>query len=131
MRAQLPIKDKMLATFTAYMLLKTNSVPRSRPVWDGKPVGDHKWAAWKEFFKPLQLALKRKTAAASDAPDIFRNAAVAQRLQGIIPGIPANGGETPGLMELLYSQFNALATASSTRNTALDHLSVATPKQYV
>ena len=47
-RAQLPITDNMLAAFTTYMILKTNSFPRNLPVWDGKPVGDQKWAAWKE-----------------------------------------------------------------------------------
>ena len=76
-RSQLPITDNMLAVFATYMLLKTNSLPRKRPVWDGKPVRDQKWAAYKEFFKPLQLALERKTAAAGDAPDMFGTAAAA------------------------------------------------------
>ena len=55
-RAQLPIKDKMLAAFATFMLLKSNSFPRNRPVWDGKPVEDQRWVAWKELFEPLQLA---------------------------------------------------------------------------
>ena len=46
-RAQLPITDNLLAAFATYMFLKSNSFPRNRPVWDGKPVGDQKWAAWK------------------------------------------------------------------------------------
>ena len=58
-RAQLPITDNMLAAFATYMLLKSNSFPCNCPVWDGKPVGDQKWSAWKEFFKPLQLTLER------------------------------------------------------------------------
>ena len=69
-RTQLSIIDNMLAAFATYMILKTNSFPRNRPVWDGKPVGDQKWASWKEFFNPLQLALERKTAADGDAPQI-------------------------------------------------------------
>ena len=117
-RAQLPITDNMLAAFATYMLLKTNSFPRNCTVWDSKPVGDQKWAAWKEFFKPLQLALERKTAAAGDAPDMFGTAATAQRLHGIIPGVPANvhSGDTPGLLEILDSQFDALTAASSCRH---------------
>ena len=46
-RAQLTITDNILAYFATYMLLKTNSSPCNRPVWDGNPVGDQKWAAWK------------------------------------------------------------------------------------
>ena len=76
-RAQLPITDNMLAAFATYTLLKSNSLPCNRPVWEGKPVGDQKWAAWKEFFKPLQLALKRETGAAGNAPYIFETAAAA------------------------------------------------------
>ena len=95
-------------------------------------MGDQKWSAWKEFFKPLQLALERKTAAAGDAPDMFVTAAAAQRLHGIIPGVPANchSGVTPGLLELLDGQFDALAAALSNRNADLDHLAAATTKQY-
>ena len=52
-RSQLPITDNMLAAFATYMLLKTNFFLRNRPIWDGKPVGDQKFSAWKEFFKPL------------------------------------------------------------------------------
>ena len=105
-RVQLPITDNMLAAFSTYMLLKSNSFPRNRPVWDGKPVGDQKWSAWKEFFKPLQLVLERETAAAGDAPDMFGTAAAAQRLHGMIHGVPVNchGGGTPGLLELLGVQ---------------------------
>ena len=44
-RAQLPITKNMLAAFATYMLLKRNSFPRNRPVWDGKPVGDQRWDA--------------------------------------------------------------------------------------
>ena len=90
-RAQLPITDNTLAAFATYMLLKSNSFPCNRPVWDGKPVGEQKWSAWKEFFKPHQLALERETTAAGDAPEMFGTAAAAQRLHGIVPGIPANG----------------------------------------
>ena len=46
-RAQLTITDNILAYFATYMLLKTNSSPFNRPVLDGNPVGDQKWAAWK------------------------------------------------------------------------------------
>ena len=105
-RAQLLITYNMLATFETYMLLKSNSLPSNRPVWDGNPVRDQKWSAWNEFFKPLQLALNRKTAAAGDAPDMFGSAAAAQRLHGMIHGVPVNhhGGGTPGLLELLDGQ---------------------------
>ena len=63
---------------------------------------------------------------------MFGTAAAAQRLHGIIPGVPANvhGGNTPVLLELLDGQFNALAAASFTRNAALDYLAAATTKQY-
>ena len=132
MRAQLPITDNIFAAFATYMLLKSNSFPRNRPVWDGKPVGDQKWSAWKEFFKPLQLALERETAAAGDAPDMFGTAAAAQCLHSIIPGVPSNGhgGGTPGLLELLDGQFDTLSEAPSTSNAALDHLAASTTKQY-
>ena len=63
---------------------------------------------------------------------MFGTAAAAQRLHGIVPGIPANshGGDTLGLLELLDGQFDALAAASSTSNAAMDHLAAATTKQY-
>ena len=111
-RAQLLITYNMLATFETYMLLKSNSLPSNRPVWDGNPVRDQKWSAWNEFFKPLQLALDRKTAAAGDAPDMFGSAAAAQRLHGIIPGFPDNGHSsgTLRLLELLDGQFDTLAS---------------------
>ena len=38
--AQLPITDNVLAAFATYMLLKTNSFPHNRLVWDGKLVTD-------------------------------------------------------------------------------------------
>ena len=131
-QAQLPITDNMLTAFATYMLLKANSFPRNCPVWDGNPVGDQKWSAWKEFFKPLQLALERKTAAAGDTPDMLGTSAAAQRLIGIIPGVPANshGGGTPGLLDLLDGHFDTLAAALSTSNAAIDHLAAATTKQY-
>ena len=91
-RTQLPITHNMLAAFAMYMLLKINSFPRNRLAWDSKPVGDQHWDAWKDFFKPLQLALERETAAAGDAPDIFGNAAAAQRLHGIVPGLCTSSG---------------------------------------
>ena len=37
----------MLVAFATYLLLKSNSFPRNRPVWDGKPVGDQSWDAGK------------------------------------------------------------------------------------
>ena len=132
-RAQLLITDNMLAAFARYMLLTSNSFPRNRPIWGGKPVGYQSWDAWKYFFKPLQLALERETAAAGNAPDMFGTAAAAQQLHGIVHGIPTasgHGGDTPGLMELLDGQFDALAEASSTSNAALDHLAAATTQQY-
>ena len=132
-RAQLPITNNMITAFATYMLLKSNSFPRNRPVWDSKPVGDQCWYAWKEFFKPLQMVLKRETAAAGDAPDMFGNAAAAQRLHGIMTGLPSasgHGGDTQGLLELLDGQFDALAAAYSTSNAALDQLAAATTQQY-
>ena len=118
-RAQPPISDNMLAAFATYMLLKSNSFPCKCPAWDGKPVEDQRWDAWKEFLKPLQLALERKTATADDAPDMFGTAAAAQQLHGIVPGLPnASGhrGDAQGIMELLDDQLDALTAASSTSN---------------
>ena len=133
-RAQLPITDNMLAAFATFMLLKTNSFPRNRPVWDGKPVGDQRWDAWKEFFKPLQLALERETAASGDAPNMFGTAAAAQRLHNITPGrhptVNNHGGDAQGIMEMLDGQFDALAAASANSNDALDQLVAATTQQY-
>ena len=123
MRAQLLITDNMLAAFATYMLLKRNSFPRNCPVWDGKQVGDQRWDTWKELFKPLKMALERKTAAAVNAPDMFGTAAAALQLHGIVPGLPtASGhrGDTQGLLKLLDGQFDALAAESSTSNAALD-----------
>ena len=133
-RAQLPITDNMLAAFATYMLLKSNSFPCNLPVWDGKPVGDQRWDAWEEFFKPLHLALKRETAAAGDAPDMFGTAVVAQRLHGIVTGLPTasgHGGDTQGILELLDGQFETLAVASSNSNAVLDQLAAASTKQYL
>ena len=132
-RAQLLITDNMIAAFATYILLKSNSFPPNHPVWDGKPVGDQRWDAWKELFKPIQLALERKTASAVDATDIFGTAAVAQRLHGIVPGLPntsGHGGDTHGLLELLDGQFDALMAALSTSNAALYQLAAATTQQY-
>ena len=64
---------------------------------------------------------------------MFGTAAATQQLHGIVPGLPTasgHGGDTPGLMELLDGQFDALAEASSTSNAALDHLAAATTQQY-
>ena len=100
-RAQLPITDNMLADFVTYMMLKSNSFPSNRPVWDGKPVGDQRWDDRTEFCKPLQLALERDTAAAGDAPDMFGNAAAAQQLHSIVPVLPSTSGhgwDTQGLL---------------------------------
>ena len=86
------------------------------------------------IFKPLHLDLKHKTAAAGNTPDMFGTAAVAQQLHGIVPGLPnasRHGGEAQGIIELLDGQFDALAAASSTRNSALDQLAAATTQQYL
>ena len=131
--AQLPITDSMLAAFATYMLPKSNSSSRNRPVWDGKPVGDQRWDAWKEFIKPLQLDLKRDTAAAGDAPDMFGTAAAAQQLHDIVPSLPTaigHGGNTQGFLELLDGQCYALAASSSTSNAALYQLAAATTQHY-
>ena len=56
-RVQLPITDDMLAAFATFMLLKSNTFLRDRPVWDGKPVVEQIWSEWKRFFKPLQPSL--------------------------------------------------------------------------
>ena len=64
---------------------------------------------------------------------MFGTAAAAQRLHGIVPGLPTasgHGGDTQGILELLDSQFDALAAASSTSNAALDQLAAATTQQY-
>ena len=63
---------------------------------------------------------------------MFGTAAAAQRPHGIFPSISANSNDrdTPGLLELLGGQFDALAAASSTSNAAMDHLAAATTKQY-
>ena len=132
-RAQLPIRDNMLANFATYMLLKSNYFPCNRPVWDVKPVGGQCWDAWKEFFKPLQLDLKRDTAAAGDAPDMFGTAAAAQQLHDIVPSLPTaigHRGNTQGFLELLDGQCYALAASSSTSNAALYQLAAATTQHY-
>ena len=63
---------------------------------------------------------------------MFGTAAAAQRPHGIFPSISANSNDrdTPGLLELLGGQFDALAAASSTSNAAMDHLAAATTLQY-
>ena len=63
---QLPITNDMIASFVTFMLLKANSFLGNLPVWDDKPVGVKLWLEWKRFFKPLQLALDRKTDASSN-----------------------------------------------------------------
>ena len=132
-RAQLPITDNMLAAFATYMLLKSNSFPCYLPVWDGKPVGDQRWDAWKECFKPLQLYLKSKTADAGDALDMFGTAAASQRLHDIVTGLPnasSHKGDAQGILEILDGQFDDLAAASSARNAVQDQLAAATTQQY-
>ena len=123
-RTQLPISNNMLAAFATYMLLKSHSFPRNRPAPSGtaNQVGTSVGTSGKNF-KPLHLALERKTAAASNASDMFRTAAVAQRLHGILPGLPTasgHGGDAQGILEMLDGQFDALAAASSISNAALD-----------
>ena len=64
---------------------------------------------------------------------MFGTATAAQRLHGIVPGLPTSsghGGDTQGLLELLDGQFDALVAASSTSNAALDKLAAATTQQY-
>ena len=64
---------------------------------------------------------------------MFVTAAAAQRLHGIVPGLPnasSHGGDAQGIMELLDGQFDTLAAASSTSNAALDQLAAATTQQY-
>ena len=129
MRAQLPITDNMLAAFATYMMLKNNSFPRNRPVWDGKPVGDQRWDAWKEFFKPLQMALERENAATGNTLDVFGTATAAQQLHGIVTillNASGHGGDAQRILELLDGHFDAFAGASSTRNATLDQLTAAT-----
>ena len=133
-RAQLPIMDNMLDDFATYMLLKSNSFPCNRPVWDGKPVGDQHWNTWKEFFKSLQMDLERQTAAAGDVSDMLGTAAAAQQLHSIVPGLltaSGHGGDTQGLLVLLDGQFEALAAESSTSNAALDQIAATTTQHYV
>ena len=62
----------MLAAFATFIILKTNAFPHNQPVWDGKPVVEQLWSEWKRFFKPLQMALERDTAASSDHPEYQR-----------------------------------------------------------
>ena len=64
---------------------------------------------------------------------MFGTAAAAQRLHGIVPGLPSasgHGGDTQGILELLNGQFDALTAASSISNAALDQLTAATTQQY-
>ena len=64
---------------------------------------------------------------------MFRTAAAALRLHGIVPGLPntrGHGGDAHGILELLDGQFDALAAASSTINAALDQPASTTTQQY-
>jgi hypothetical protein len=126
-RANLPILDDMLATFSTSMLLWAHSFARNRPIWDGKKGSKQTWDARKAFFKPLQLVLEREMEASSDQPNTFGTAAVAQCYHGINPNCPGVGKEIPGqpgdaddLIAQLDSHFNNLALAAMNNNAALD-----------
>ena len=65
---------------------------------------------------------------------MFGTAAAAQRLHGIVTGLPTasgHGGDTQGFLVLLDGQFEALAAASSTSNAALDQIAATTTQHYV
>jgi hypothetical protein len=135
-RAKLPITADVLAAFATSMLLRADSFPRNRPTWDGKKVEDQTWPAWKDFFRPLQLALEREQAVSADQPDTFGTAASAQRFHGIDP-TSSHGTDAPGqpgspddLMAQLDSHFDNLASAATNSNSALEQLALATTDQY-
>ena len=116
--------------------VRADSFPRNRPTWDGKRVEDQTWPAWKDFFRPLQLALEREQAVSADQPDTFGTAASAQRYHDIDaahgssrpwPGRPGNPGN---LMAQLDSHFDNLASAATNSNDALEQLATATTDQY-
>ena len=65
---------------------------------------------------------------------MFGTAAAAQRLHGIVPGLPNASGhraDAQGILEVLDGQFDALAAAFSASNAALDQLAAATIQKYL
>ena len=93
------------------------------------------WAAWKDFFRPLQLVLEREQAVAADQPDTFGTAVAAQHYHGIdasrVHGKDAPGqpGSPNNLMAQLDCHFDNLASAATNSNSALKQLALATTDQ--
>ena len=91
------------------------------------------WLEWKRFFKPLQLALERKTVYSFDHPNMFGTAAAAQRYHSILLYLGhrphSQGGNTQSLMEELDGHFDNLVKASTNIHAALDQLAAATKEQ--
>ena len=124
----------MIAAFDTFMILKANTFPRDRPIWDVKPVVEQLWLEWKRFFNPLQMVLDRKTDASSEQPDMFDTAALAQRYHVILPDLvhisQGQGGDAQDTLEQLGSHFGNLASAATNSHAALDQLAAATTEQY-
>ena len=116
----------MLTAFTTYMLLKSGSFPWDRPTWDGNPTEEQLWPAWKLFFKPLQLELEREYIVTTEKPDMFGTAALLQSYHAIVPAVPRVNTtgkiKVSSIMEQLNGHFNALASAATNSNAALDQL---------
>ena len=124
----------MIAAFDTFMILKANTFPRDRPIWDVKPVVEQLWSEWKRFFNPLQMVLDRKTDASSEQPDMFDTAALAQRYHSILPDLVhlshGQGGDAQDIMDQLDGHFDNLAAASTNSHATLDQLDAATTEQY-
>ena len=57
-RAGLPFSDDLLAAIASSSLLKSNSLPKDRPKWDGKIPEYHTLQAWEDYFLPTHKALE-------------------------------------------------------------------------
>ena len=78
MRTKLPVTNNVLTAFATLMLLRADSFPRNRPTWNIKKVEDQTWPVWKDFFRPLQLALECEQLVATDQPNTFGTVVAAQ-----------------------------------------------------
>ena len=119
-RVQMPTTNNMFAAFATFMILKSNAFPRERPVWESKQVGEQLWSEWKNFFKPLQLALERKTAASSDKPEMLGTVDSAQRYHGILPDLfyrsHGQGENSQDILAQLDGQFLRQQPPTATRH---------------
>ena len=95
--AGLPFTDNLLTAIGSSPLLKANSLPKDRAMWDGKDPVDQTLKAFKDFFLPLHKGMERECRLAGVRADVFGSAAAAICGHGIKPCPTAMAGAAGAL----------------------------------